>query len=752
MKQTALYIGFLVLFAPQLALAQVIPCSANGYTVVFVNGVFDTLDQARADKQSLEKYLDAVPFDEPINIQLGYNPTHLAGAGDLVQSLAQEFSYSVSDYDLQTILMQIYPEVTTRKLLLVGHSQGAYYTSELYNYLLAHGEPKEAVGVYDVGTPAPQVAGGGKYLNSSSDLLLTYLRDVLHFGALPSNVFIPLLGEDITSTWPGHSFIGAYLAGAPERVVSDISGELSALVPTFSADKGGCFTPPDSTIGYKTQRLIFAVADPTAVIIKTGAVWGVEGAIVIGNTVYNLATTAFNFLSNALPAFNMTVTSDQNTINNFTVVKKLYGSSLDTNDVKELLSNSQGGAVALALPQEKPIAVNGGFVEGTSTGPVSTTTAPSTAVAPFVPAPSGPTQSSPTPAEPTPVEEPASSTPEIKIIPPPAPPAIVINEIEWAGDSISAGRQWIELKNLSTTSVDLSHLVLIATEGGAQYIPLSGIIKASGFFIIERDPAGPINTVANGVSMFDDILRFIPFEPLDNAGEQLFLVQVGDWGTTTVDETPPVSACGGWCAGTYGFGASLSMERVDAHAPGAAASNWASNDTYSTSPNLPWSPQPLYATLLKENSQHIAQDAGWYCAPDTMPILAGQSYAPPPGSLCTYLARFIIWPSQVWSGIFKGTVGSSTLVTLHESWTATNWNFTEGIDPANAQPGDDYFVAIWGTRIDTYPSQLDHITFPTYFETGHRWARTCFDCSLADTGDTNPPTDNYRVVPFTYVP
>lgn len=396
MKKIAFYIGFFLLLGPHFALAQTTPCSSRGYTVIFVNGVFDTYQQALDDSNALKVKLLTVSYPEPVTVRLGYNPTHLAGAGDLAQSLAQYFSYSVSDYDLQTILMQIYPEVTTRKLLLVGHSQGAYYADEMYNYLLAHGEPKEAVDVYEVSTPAPKAASSGKYLNSSSDLVLTYLHETLHFSVLPSNIDIPLLGDDIKSSWPGHSFVDAYLAGASDRITSDITGELLTLVPTYSTNTGGCFTPPDVGLGYKTQRVIFAVADPTAVVVKAGTVAVVTGAFVIGNTGLHAVATVFNFLSNVLPAFSVSVTDNSHTEKNFTVMKKLYGSSLDINDVKELLGDSQGGAVALALPKEKPIPVNGGFVEGTSTdSPQANTSNVSTTtlltVTPFILAPPPPT-------------------------------------------------------------------------------------------------------------------------------------------------------------------------------------------------------------------------------------------------------------------------------------------------------------------------------------------------------------------------
>src|SRR5437764_442119 len=119
MKRTALEIGFFVLLGViilPLALVeadvQTITCATTGYTVVFVNGILDTLDQARVDKNQLKAAFDRQDSshfnNENVDFELGYNPTHLAGAGDLAETLAQMHGSSLSDYDLNTILMQIY--------------------------------------------------------------------------------------------------------------------------------------------------------------------------------------------------------------------------------------------------------------------------------------------------------------------------------------------------------------------------------------------------------------------------------------------------------------------------------------------------------------------------------------------------------------------------------------------------------------------------------------------------------------------
>ena len=222
-----------------------------------------------------------------MTVRTGYNPSHLAGLGDMAQSAAQLLGGSVSDFDLDTILMQIQPQVTTRKLLLVGHSQGTFYTNAMYDYLLAHGEPRESVGVYNIATPASSVAGGGSYLTAREDALIILLADTARkLGApapLAANIDIPLTAADSSNPFPGHAFSGAYLAGAPDRIVSDITAALSKLSPAYASERGDCFDAPDPSLGYRAQQALFTVADPTAKLAVAGTVLGTEGLAAIGS-------------------------------------------------------------------------------------------------------------------------------------------------------------------------------------------------------------------------------------------------------------------------------------------------------------------------------------------------------------------------------------------------------------------------------------------------------------------------------------
>lgn len=367
------------LFLPVFAQAA---CSATGYTVVYVNGIFSTKENAQADADKLKFKLGSQFNSQPVNVYSGYNQTHLAWAGDLVETYFPIFD----TYDLNTILIQIHPEVTTRKLLVVGHSQGSVYANKMYEYLVVHGEPASALGVYAVATPDSYVAGGGTYLTYELDGVINGARLLKRFNPLPANAtFSDILALGGTSPPPPyHSFTETYLATFSNRIVSDINSELGALKPNNAQDTGGCFTPPPQNVAYYAQKILFAVADPTAQAAKVATVATYHGVVFAGTAVVSLAKVgvavvraAFGYVTNIFSS-NPVAVVEQHPIQNFEVVKKLYGSSLSSQDIQELSGGTnQGAAVTLALSKPKVGVVLGAQTElsvATSIDTVATTT------------------------------------------------------------------------------------------------------------------------------------------------------------------------------------------------------------------------------------------------------------------------------------------------------------------------------------------------------------------------------------------
>ncbi len=247
-------------------------CSNEGYSVVYVNGILTTQEeQARKDMKFLENQFEQKTNIKNVKFITGYNPSHIAGLGDVIETASQILDNPINNYDLNTILLQIYPEVATRKILLVGHSQGTFYTNEIYDYLVKNGESRDTVGVYNVATPASSVSGDGAYLTSENDKVINLVRAAASkAGAkqpLPANITIPPVSEDSL----GHSFSGVYLANAAGPIISSVDSELKKLsvaeIPNTT--DAGCFTPPPRDFSYNLQKTVFAIADPIATSVVT---------------------------------------------------------------------------------------------------------------------------------------------------------------------------------------------------------------------------------------------------------------------------------------------------------------------------------------------------------------------------------------------------------------------------------------------------------------------------------------------------
>jgi len=140
---------------------------------------------------------------------------------------------------------------------------------------------------------------------------------------------------------------------------------------------------------------------------------------------------------------------------------------------------------------------------------------------------------------------------------------IAINEIAWMGTIASANDEWLELKNNTDYSIDLSQWE-IQTDDSAPAIKLTGVILPHEYLVFER-------TDDNTIS---DILAFQVYTgSLSNNGEQLFL----SYASTTLDRTPEISS-GAWAGGSNGSPTTRkTMERYASKENGADPGNWGSN-------------------------------------------------------------------------------------------------------------------------------------------------------------------------------
>ena len=316
------FILIAIILFPNLAFAA---CSEKGATVIYVNGIFTSLTDAQTDLGLLIEEYQKRTGDHETKFYNGYNPSHIEGYGDLYKSILQAYQNQesfVADTDLTTILLQIHPQVKTQKVVLVGHSQGTYYTNDMYKYLAGHGVSQNSIAVYNIATPASFVAGGGRHLTSATDKVINKVREALKhapsvesFGAgaalatvpqtqpkdpLSSNTSFVLSPTEVADENGGHSFSNIYLENAPATIVSVISSDIAGLssVADFNGD---CFVAPSDGISYKAGKATLGVMDFVAAKTGPSLAFLRDFAIDVGTKVpANLASAAGSFFNNVV--------------------------------------------------------------------------------------------------------------------------------------------------------------------------------------------------------------------------------------------------------------------------------------------------------------------------------------------------------------------------------------------------------------------------------------------------------------------
>ena len=177
-------------------------------------------------------------------------------------------------------------------------------------------------------------------------------------------------------------------------------------------------------------------------------------------------------------------------------------------------------------------------------------------------------------------------------------PAVVINEIAWAGTAASASDEWIELYNNTAQDIDLTGWTLSwakvlihfeeGQEGSSTKTVSNSVIPAHGFYLLERTDD---NTVSN---MEADLVYT---GALPNGGVSLVLRDDRDVIVDTANNDG-----GAWSAGSTGKAEVpyATMERINPEA-GDTLDNWASNDGQ-TRNGLDAKGDPLNGTPKEENS------------------------------------------------------------------------------------------------------------------------------------------------------
>ncbi len=283
-KSTFSSVFLVFLFIPTSA--AVAACQADGYEVVYINGVRTTNGDASTDlERFVSDYSSAPTALQGTDFTVGYNPTAWAGLADIGESIIQSSEPRVlEDTDLQTMLTELHTKIQHRRVLLVGHSQGTFYANAVHDFLIAHGMEAGAVAVYNIATPAYYVAGDGKYLTSSNDKVINFVRDMQAgkglFVALPPNITLGIPQDEQSDPFGGHYFLQDYLTNADTRIFSDMNTELASLSTSLPDDPTGyCFDPPTLHVSTAIGNTILATAQTTTMVFVNEQLHPINSAL-----------------------------------------------------------------------------------------------------------------------------------------------------------------------------------------------------------------------------------------------------------------------------------------------------------------------------------------------------------------------------------------------------------------------------------------------------------------------------------------
>ncbi len=295
---------------------------------------------------------------------------------------------------------------------------------------------------------------------------------------------------------------------------------------------------------------------------------------------------------------------------------------------------------------------------------------------------------------------------------------VVINEVAWAGTAAHTSDQWIELFNRSSSTIDLSSVSLLSSDG-VLAAPLSGTLAAGAYYLIEQS-----ETATDVVSNL-----LLPSLALTTTPVQLSLAYTpGGLATTTLDSTPAASACSGaWCGGTTDS-AHRSMERKQAATAGTLASNWVSNNTF-TKNGLDANGTAINGTPGGQNSESLSS-IGFYCGPYTESFVEGNYYQPTSGS-CQFLSPGLV--GTVRYGLtYVGTIGAATEYNAFSMGASQNSSqFGDPVPALSQVEGQDLFAAIV-----LLPTGPDATLFLNQFK------------SYFTDGSAPPPSLNYGIIRF----
>jgi hypothetical protein len=348
-KKLLILVLFSLLFSTKVSAQDI--CSQKGYTILTINGIFTDKNGAIENRDSLQRKLLPAYNNEPVKVDYLYNPTHLAGAGDIIDVIKQGFFDQKLDYDLEEMLNDASSKITTEKVLLVGHSQGNFYANNFYDKVANKdgGIPAQSIGVYSVATPADRVAGNGKYLTSDTDKIIAAVVGRI------KNIMTPNTHIDLQKVdGDGHDFSNIYLKYKTDKIVSDIKSSFDKLKTNDIQNKlSSCISPQKISLMHKINGVVINTSDflvnsgANAISFAYNGITGIAKSV--GNTLANIA-------GKGLAAVGLADSQEENTggqlIYNNDAASEVNKTTIDNTQIGQTVENTN---INPEIPNNKPI-------------------------------------------------------------------------------------------------------------------------------------------------------------------------------------------------------------------------------------------------------------------------------------------------------------------------------------------------------------------------------------------------------------
>ena len=166
---------------------------------------------------------------------------------------------------------------------------------------------------------------------------------------------------------------------------------------------------------------------------------------------------------------------------------------------------------------------------------------------------------------------------------------VAINEVAWMGTKVNSSDEWIELYNNTNQAISLEGWGLYEAGGEILIEPLTGVIEAKSYYLIERTD----DTTISDIPASQEPSSWGGYG-LKNSGEHLQLL---DQNSTIIDE---VNCSDSWFAGD-----NLSKQTMERKNPSLAASA----DNWRTSQNSGGTPKAENNKQITENEEQRPEEA-----------------------------------------------------------------------------------------------------------------------------------------------